>query len=323
MADAEKKQYNEFIKRPSNSNLLINASLIIGFIILVMSQFVLFRMMSQQRARVASNIRDTSGNTLNSGVILTSSGSLAEPATINGQAFPAKTDIQLVSCSDDDLPYAVAAIKPAIVNIDVVSSDVGSGNKRGGTALNYDIAPSQALRANQETLGSGIIVDNRGYILTCYHIVKDYPRVYVTVFSSQRKTYKAEVVYADEAVDLAVLKIYPDSTIPVAKLGNSDLVKITDTILAIGSPFGFEHTVTVGIISDNKRSIAIEGRPYQDFFQTDAAINRGSAGGALINTEGEVVGINTAIASGSENFSGISFAVPINKARSLLFKAIQ
>ena len=100
------------------------------------------------------------------------------------------------------------------------------------------------------------------------------------------------------------------------------MVRITDTVLAIGSPFGFEHTVTEGIVSDNKRSLAINGTVYEDFFQTDAAVNRGSAGGALINGEGEIVAINTAIASPSGYFSGVSFAIPINRARPLLLKAI-
>ena len=94
-------------------------------------------------------------------------------------------------------------------------------------------------------------------------------------------------------------------------------------ILTIGSPFGFEHTVTAGIVSDNARSVVIGGTVYRDLFQTDASVNRGSAGGALINSEGEVVGVNTAIASASEYFSGISFAIPINKARPLLLKAIE
>jgi len=189
--------------------------------------------------------------------------------------------------------------------------------------LNFDMPSSGALQANEETLGSGVIVDARGYILTCYHLIKNYPNVYVTVLDANRKTYRADVVDVDIANDLALLKISPDTPIPAAKLANSDMVKITDTILAIGSPFGFEYTVTGGIVSDNKRSIVIDGTVYHNLFQTDAAINRGSAGGALINSEGEVIGVNTAIASTSGYFSGISFATPINKARSLLLKAIE
>ena len=290
---AVEKQYNEFIKHPSNSNLLINAGLIVGFIILIVSQLALFRVMAQQRTRLSTAAEDMPVNAVNSDIMLASS------------------DIQLISCSDDDLSDAVATVKPAIVNIDISSSDVASSSLRGRQSLSFDMPSPQSLKTNQETLGSGIIVDRRGYILTCHHLIKNNPRVYVTVFSSMRKTYKADVVYIDVANDLAVLKINSDSPIPAVRLGNSDLVKITDTVLSIGSPFGFEHTVTGGIVSDNKRSLVIDGRVYQELFQTDAAINRGSAGGALINTEGEVIGINTAIVSASDYFTGISFAIPI------------
>ena len=145
----------------------------------------------------------------------------------------------------------------------------------------------------------------------------------MSVFSSVRQIYKAQVVDVDITNDLAILKIESDRPLPAAKLANSDLVKITDSVLAIGSPFGFEHTVTGGIISDNKRSIVVGDIVYKDMFQTDAAINRGSAGGALINGDGHVIGLNIAIASPSGYFSGVSFAIPINKARPLLLKAIE
>jgi len=302
----EKKLYNKFIQHPSNSNILINVSIIVGFSLLIISQILLSRAMTQQQSRAsASSTTDVSGNAENSSVILTSS------------------DIQLVSCSDDDLINAVALVKPAIVNIDVVSSDVGGSSQRGGPALSFDVPPGQALVSNEETLGSGILIDEKGYILTCYHLIKDNPRVYVTVFAAGRQIYEAEIAGVDAAENLAVLKINPKTNLPAAKLGNSGMVAITDTVLTIGSPFGFEHTVTAGIISDNNRSIIIDGVVYDDLFQTDAAVNRGNAGGALINTEGEVIGINIAIASSSEYFSGVSFAIPINKARSLLFKTVE
>jgi len=270
-------------------------------------QLIFFGVTIQERTRTTGTVQDGTAGTTgtgSSGIIVTSS------------------DMQLVSCSDDDLPNAVTAVKRAIVNIDIVSTDVGPSNRRGGSALNFDMPSTTALQTNEETLGSGIIVDARGYVLTCYHLIKDYPNVNVTVFSSVRQIYRANVVDVDITNDLAILKIESDRPLPVAKLANSDLVKITDTVLAIGSPFGFEHTVTEGIISDNKRSLVINSMLYEDFFQTDAAANRGSAGGALINGEGEVVGVNTAIASPSGYFSGVSFTIPINKARPLLLKAI-
>lgn len=302
MAESKLEKLRKTKKRSGSSVILI--ALVIGFIILIVCQLIFFGVTIQERTRTTSTVQDGSAGTSSSGIILTSS------------------DIQLVSCSDDDLTDAVTAVRRTVVNIDVAGADVGSSSRRGGSALNFDMPSTAALQINEETLGSGIIIDARGYVLTCYHLIKDYPNVNVTVFSSIRQIYKADVVDIDIANDLAVLKIESDRPLPVAKLANSDLVKITDTVLAIGSPFGFEHTVTEGIISDNKRSLVINSTVYEDLFQTDAAVNRGSAGGALINGEGEVVGINTAIASPSGYFSGVSFTIPINKARPLLLKAI-
>jgi len=188
--------------------------------------------------------------------------------------------------------------------------------------MNFDMPPSQSLEKNEETIGSGIIVDSRGYVITCHHMVRDYPKVYVTILGANRKRYPADLVESDVENDLALLKISPGSPVPAAQLGNSDMVKITSLVLAIGSPFGFEHTVTRGIVSDNKRSLLIEGRVYKDLLQVDAAINRGSAGGALINGDGEVIGVNIAIVSGSDHFSGMGFAVPSNRIRPLLAKTM-
>jgi len=290
-------------KKHSPMNVVM-ITLVIGFIILIVCQLLFFGFEMQERARAAGTVQDGSSGTGSGNITLTSS------------------DIQLVSCSDDDLTDAVAAVRRAVVNIDVDRANVGSSNRKGGPALDFDMPSTSALQTDEETLGSGVIVDARGYIITCYHLIKDHPDVSVTVFSSVRQIYKANIVDVDIANDLAVLKIESDRPLPVAKLANSDMVKVTDTILAIGSPFGFEHTVTVGIISDNRRSIVIGNTVYEDMFQTDAAVNRGSAGGALINSEGQVVGVNTAIASPSGYFAGVSFAIPINKARPLLLKAI-
>jgi len=292
-------------KKCSKANVIV-ATLVIGFIVLIACQLLFFGFTMRQRIRTAATLQDGSAGISGSNITLTSS------------------NIQLVSCSDDDLTSAVSAVKRAVVNIDVAPADVGSANRRGEPALSFDMPSAAALQTNEETLGSGVIIDARGFILTCCHLIKDYPNVNVTVFSSSsvRQIYKARVVDIDVTNDLAILKIESDRPLAAAKLANSDLVKITDTVLAIGSPFGFEHTVTEGIISDNKRTIVINGTVYKDLFQTDAAVNRGSAGGALINGEGEIVGINTAIASPSGYFSGVSFAIPINKARPLLLRAI-
>ena len=303
MADSKLEKLRK-TKKHSPINVVM-VTLVIGFIILIACQLLFFGFEMQERTQTTSTVQD--------GATGTSSGDIT---------LTASDDIMLVACSDDDLTDAVAAVRRAVVNIDVAAGDVGSANARSGPPLTFDMPSTAALATDEETLGSGVIVDARGYILTCYHLIKDYATVNVTVFSSVRQIYKANVVDVDIANDLAVLKIESDRPLPVAKLANSDMVKVTDTILAIGSPFGFEHTVTEGIISDNKRSIVIGNTVYEDMFQTDAAVNRGSAGGALINGEGQVVGVNTAIASPSGYFTGVSFAIPINKARPLLLKAI-
>jgi len=287
-------------RSPINMVMLV---LVVGFIIMIACQLLFFGIELQERTQTTDTVQGTSNGNV---------------------ALTASDDIVLVACDDDDIIDAVSAVKRAVVNIDVATADVGSSSARGGPPLTFDMPSSTALATNEETLGSGVIIDARGYILTCYHIIKDYPSVSVTVFSSAkvRQIYNANVIDVDVENDLAVLKIEADRPLPVAKLANSDLTKTTDTILTIGSPFGFEHTVTEGIISDNKRSVVIGDNVYRDMFQTDAAINRGSAGGALINGAGEIIGINTAIASPSGYFSGVSFAIPINKARPLLLKAI-
>jgi len=292
-------------KQRSRLNLIINTSLIIGLIILIVCQLLLFSFTMRERTRTTGTLRDGTGV------------SAADTDVVPSSA------LRLTSCSDDDLVDAVSSVKFAVVNIDVASSDVGASRSPIGGRVNFDTPSRAALRTNDETLGSGIIVDARGYVLTCYHLIENHSKTYVTVFSADRKTYRARLIDVDVENDLAVLKIDSDTPLPAARLGNSDMVAIIDTVLAIGSPFGFEHTVTAGIVSDNKRSIEIDGRIYRNIFQTDASINRGSAGGALINGEGEVIGVNTAIASTSGYFAGISFAIPINRARVLLMRATE
>lgn len=302
MMMVEQVHHEDPAKQRWRLNLIINVSLIIGLIILIVCQLLVFTFTMQARRRTAVTLQDGSGDT---------------------RRLTASSALQLTSCSDDDLTDAVSAVKFSVVNIDVASSDVLRGARRpGGAGLGFDTPSPQALTTNDETLGSGIIVDNRGYVLTCYHLIEGHPRLYVTVFNAKRKTYEADLIDVDVENDLALLKINADTPMPAAKLGNSDMVAIIDTVLAIGSPFGFEHTVTAGIVSDNKRSVVIDRRVYHGIFQTDTSINRGSAGGALINGEGEVIGINMAIASTSGYFAGISFALPINRARLLMMRAI-
>jgi serine protease Do len=167
----------------------------------------------------------------------------------------------------------------------------------------------------QESLGSGVIIDERGYILTNYHVIKGANKIKVTLLDGRK--FKAEIVGQDPKTDLALIKIKANG-LPTAVLGDSDKVKVGSWAIAIGNPFGFNHTVTIGVISAKGRSLHIA--EYENFLQTDASINPGNSGGPLVNIKGEVIGINTAIVSGGE---GIGFAIPINMARKIIGDLIE
>lgn len=164
-------------------------------------------------------------------------------------------------------------------------------------------------------LGSGFIIDNNGVILTNAHVVSGADKVTVTLKDGRK--FQGEVRGSDEVTDLAVVKINPQgSSLPVASLGNSDQVKVGDWAIAVGNPIGLDNTVTLGIISTLNRPSSQVGILDKriDFLQTDAAINPGNSGGPLLNAQGEVIGINTAIRADA---TGIGFAIPINKAKQL------
>jgi serine protease Do len=171
-------------------------------------------------------------------------------------------------------------------------------------------APPQAERS----LGSGVIVDKRGYVLTNNHVVEQATKIQVQLDGDPTK-YTAKVIGVDEDTDLAVIKIEANRELPTAKLGNSDSVQVGDWVLAIGSPFGLNATVTAGIISAKDRgNIGGAGHQFQRFLQTDAAINPGNSGGPLVDLAGEVIGINTAIITGSRGYEGVGFALPSTTA---------
>ncbi len=165
-------------------------------------------------------------------------------------------------------------------------------------------------------LGSGVIVDPKGYIITNQHVIDKADRIRVKLMDDQNQ-YDAKVIGFDNETDLAVIKIEAKKPLPYAKVGNSDAVRVGDWAIAIGSPLGFEETMTVGIISAKGREIpGLSGnrRQFQRFIQTDAAINRGNSGGPLLNIKGEIIGINTAIISSGGGFEGLGFAMPSNVA---------
>jgi serine protease Do len=163
----------------------------------------------------------------------------------------------------------------------------------------------------QKSLGSGFIIDKEGYLLTNNHVVRDAEDILVTL--ADENEYNAKIIGKDEDMDVALLKIDAKEDLPVVKFGNSDALQIGEWVVAIGNPFGLEHTVTAGIVSAKWRTIG-QG-PYNSFIQTDASINPGNSGGPLFNIKGEVVGINSAIVAEGQ---GIGFAIPINMVKDVL-----
>jgi serine protease Do len=164
----------------------------------------------------------------------------------------------------------------------------------------------------ERSLGSGVVVDAKGYIITNRHVIEKADRIRVRLQDDPPGVqHDAKVVGSDQETDLAVIKIESDKGLPTAKIGNSDSMQVGDWVLAIGSPFGLQATVTAGIVSAKGRNI-VPGRQFQSFVQTDAAINPGNSGGPLVNMAGEVIGINTAILTETNAYAGVGFAMPSN-----------
>ena len=179
----------------------------------------------------------------------------------------------------------------------------------GGHGLE-DLNPQQM--PHREGMGSGVIIDRSGIVLTNNHVVEGADEVIIHL--ADGREFKGDDIKTDPQSDLAVVHIHGAGTLPAAVLGDSDRLKIGDWVMAIGNPFGFEQTVSAGIISGTGRELS-ESASRTRFLQTDAAINPGNSGGPLINLEGEVIGINTAIASSNGSFNGLGFAIPVNTAK--------
>jgi len=211
---------------------------------------------------------------------------------------------------------------PAVVNISttqVIEKPKGGKNKRRLNDPFQDFfdrffdSPDNGPDA-ERSLGSGVIVDKKGFILTNDHVIDQATKIEVAL-DGDSNHYSAKLIGTDKDTDIAVIKIEADHELPVAKLGNSDGVQVGDWVLAFGSPFGLNSTVTAGIVSAKDR--ANVGHQFQRFIQTDAAINPGNSGGPLVNMAGEVIGINTAIYTGSRGFEGVGFALPSTTAISV------
>jgi len=242
-----------------------------------------------------------------------------EPTSGN---FPVQGSLQLASLDlQESLSSAISAVRPMVVFIvaESVQSQSSVGRPQRGVTFMNPVADSPEKRS----AGSGFIVDQRGYIITNQHVIANAISVNVTLFGAEPVVYPAEIVLQDQNQDLAILRIASSREFPVAKLGNSEMIEVGDIVLTVGSPFGLEQTVTMGIISDDRRDLTIDGRLYEDLIQTDAAINSGNSGGPLINIHGEVIGVNTAIYAPTGTFAGVGFAIPVNKVKLLLRQVYQ
>lgn len=209
-------------------------------------------------------------------------------------------------------------VEPAVVNIDTmqISAELTEGDnedkpdKSQSNPL-YDMFRRQAPRPTRG-VGSGFIIDPKGYIITNNHVIDGATRITIGLLTGER--YRGQVIGIDKETDLAVIKIDAPHDLPVMKFGDSNATQVGDWVLAIGSPFGLDQTVTAGIISKKERDSQAFSS-FQRFLQTDAAINRGNSGGPLVNMHGEAIGVNSQIATLTGDYNGIGFALPSNEAK--------
>jgi len=247
-------------------------------------------------------------------------------AMLSGRPTVAQHDLQ-VAHAPEALSASFAEIarkvEPAVVNIETMTAAPPVAEKDG---QDKDDEPSNPLldmfrprdRRPSRGVGSGFIVDSKGYILTNEHVIEGANVIRVVLQSGEE--YRAKVIGIDGETDLAVLKIDPKQSLPTVALGDSNAVQVGDWVLAIGSPFGLDQTVTAGIISKKERETPYF-TSFQRFLQTDAAINRGNSGGPLVNMKGEVIGINSQIATSTGDYNGIGFALPATEA-SFVYKQL-
>lgn len=214
----------------------------------------------------------------------------------------------------DVFARAASLVEPAVVSIEAKSRmpEISDGGGTAGGDESLDAIRRQLLRRPPRAMGSGFIVDGTGFIITNSHVIENARSVIVRLGSGE--IFPAEIVGADDETDIAVLKIEAGRDLPTVKLGDSSAARIGDWVLAVGSPFGLAKTVTAGIISQTLRETPTT-TAFQKFIQTDASINVGNSGGPLVNTRGEVIGVNSQIATSTGDSSGIGFALPISEAR--------
>lgn len=233
-----------------------------------------------------------------------------EPTTKENSTSSMFTRVVNPTMAPQDFTFAAEKSIPAVVHVKVKVQTNYSG---GGNFFDYFFGPGQMQPREQEGSGSGVIISSDGYIVTNNHVVDRSNNIEVVL--NDKRTYDAKVIGADPTTDLALIKI-EGKDLPVMPYGNSDNLKIGEWVLAVGNPFSLSTTVTAGIVSAKARGLGIisgnNRMGIESFIQTDAAVNPGNSGGALVNTQGELIGINTAIASPTGAYAGYAFAIPVN-----------
>jgi serine protease Do len=240
-------------------------------------------------------------------------------AMLSGRPTVAQNEIQIARAPEAlSASFAEIArrVEPAVVNIETLQAPAELGDKdnedKDDSSVNNPLLDMFRRQQRRPTrgVGSGFIVDSKGYILTNYHVIDEASRIIVGLQSGEK--YRATVKGVDPDTDVAVLKIDAPHDLPTVTLGDSNAAQVGDWVLAMGSPFGLDQTVTAGIISKKERESQYF-TAFQRFLQTDAAINRGNSGGPLVNMRGEVIGMNSQIATSTGDYNGIGFALPANE----------
>lgn len=214
----------------------------------------------------------------------------------------------------------VDKVSPAVVNIETKAPSNSTFETIYNDPFFKDFFDDNMMRPReymQSSIGTGFVIDPQGLVLTNQHVVEGASEITIT-FSGNKK-YSGKVIGQDKELDLALIKIDAAEQFTALTLGNSDKIRVGEWVIAIGNPYGLDHTVTAGVISAKGRPMKIENRSYRNLIQTDAAINPGNSGGPLLNTRGEVIGINTAV---NVSAQGIGFAISINTARDVLEELI-
>ncbi|MCF7884880.1 MAG: Do family serine endopeptidase [Candidatus Marinimicrobia bacterium] len=244
---------------------------------------------------------------------------------VQASVFKNKSDIKNLNSFNQAFVNIAETVKPAVVTITAEKVIKRNLSEQDEFFRKFFGFPAPEGESRRTSLGSGVIVNEKGYILTNNHVIENGEKISVQL--SNGEVYKAEIIGTDSKTDLAVIKIDAKDLSP-ATLGNSDKLQVGEWVAAIGSPLSenLAHTITAGIVSAKSRDVSIGGNTYASFIQTDAAINPGNSGGALVNIQGELVGINTAIATGggfSQGNIGIGFAIPVNLAKSVMEDLIE